>query len=399
MKQIWHRRMASGFLNFLLLFLCQPVSKAFSQPPSDEIEESECESGFESRPLQENYAANFTYAHNYLMRHLPDTDKRLTEERERELIYLYQKETNPRIKEGILITLLSSHINLIRSLAYKAARSWGREDFAEDLIQDTVIFFTDHLKKHDPEKSRINFYILSYAPKMMSKKLSRYISPVLVSERYQEEIRESESIMTPMAFELSTYKPDTGDNIDENNIEDSHLKPVESWAEANESIKQIKDFILALGNTPRQRYILRHRIFSFEPEPSHSIAEKFEIHPSGVAIRVEEKKLIERISALLGNGSLIEQDQIFTEVSRIIEKGNQFPLVNDNEMDWQTEDMAKQIKYLIQEMDSTPEQRNILKNQQAENLAKEAELDEINKYILRYRLMEKPWRTTNSNSY
>lgn len=392
MKQIWRRRMANGFLNLFILLLCQPVPKAFGQLLPDE-KASQCELSLENKILEDVYATDPAYRRNYLIKHLPDTDKWLTEEKERELVYIYQNEKNQIIKERVLIAILSSHINLIRKMAYSISRSWGREDFAEDLIQDAVIRLIKHLNIHDPERGRIVSHILSYMSKFMNKKMARYISPVLVSNKYKKEIEETEDIMLPIATALTTYKPENdNDNIDDNNIEDISLKPVESWTEANEHMNQIKDFILRIGGTPRQRYILRHRIFTFEPEPSHSIAEKFETHPSGVVIGVEEKKLVEKISKHLSNGSPMEQDQIFTEISRIIEAGNPFPLVSDNEMNWQTEDLAKQIKYLIQEMDTSPKQRHILKDQQAESIAKEVGLDEINQYILRYRLMEEPNR-------
>ena len=388
MKQVWRRWMASGFLSFLILFLCQPVHEAFGQQPPDE-DISQCGLNFKNRDSENTYT-DPSYRRNYLIRHLPDTDKWITEEREKELVHLYQEAKDPNKKQQALTEIISGHIKLIGKLAVKTARSWGQEDFAEDLIQDAILRLRRYLNIHDPERSRVVSYILSYMPRIMNKRMVRYTSPVLASDRYREEIEETEGIMIPIASELTTYKPDEGDDIDDNNVEDTQIKPVESWTEANESIKQIENFILQIGDTPRQRYILRHRIFSFEPEPSGLVAEKFELHPSGVAIRSEEKKLMQKIGDYLNNGSSIGQDEIFTEISRIIEEVNPFPPVNGGEINWQTEDLARQIEYLIQEMDNAQEQNRTLKNRQAESLAKEAKLDEISLYTLRHRLMEKP---------
>lgn len=381
MKKTWRRWIAGGILNCLIL--CQPIHKAFGQLPTDEEKISECGLKFKPSALENT-------GRNYLIRHLPDTDKWLTEEREKELVYLYQQAKDPSKKQQALTEIISGHINLIRKLAIKTARKWRQEDLAEDLIQDAILRLRRYLNIHDPERSQVVSYTLTYMPRIMNKRMVRYTSPVLVSDRYREEIEETEDLMIPIASELKTYKPDEGDNIDDNNVEDTQSKSVESWTEANESVKQIENFILQIGDTPRQRYILRHRIFSFEPEPSSLVAEKFDIHPSGVAIRDEEKKLMQKISGYLNNESSIKQDEIFTEIIKRIEEGNPFPLVNGGEINWQTENLARQIEHLIQEMDNSQEQNRTLKNQQAESLAKEAKLDEINLYILRHRLMEKP---------
>lgn len=376
MKKIWHCQVAVGFLKIFLLFLTQPLFGAL------QIEREGCESGFERNISQEDFTRD------YLLRHLPDVDKILTEEREKELVYIYQNGVDQEKKQRALIELLSGHIKLIRKFAYRIAGSWGRRDFAEDLIQDAVFRLTQFIEIHDSESSRIVSYILTYIPKIMNTKMSRYVAPALVSDRYKGDMAETEDFMMPVATELINRTLENGND----DIEDTSLKPVENWAEASESIKQIENFILRIGTTVRERYILRHRVFTFQSEPAPSIAKKFEVHPSGVAIREEEKKLIEKISEYLGNESLIEPEHIFIEVNkRINEEGLPLP-VNNSELDWQTKDLIRQIKYIIQEMDNTSEQRHNLKDQQASSLAEAVGLEEIDQQILRYRLLEEPSR-------
>ena len=394
MKQVWRRRMASRFLKFFLLLLCQPVCKVFSQIESQDIldeEVSQCELSLESIPLQGSFSKDPAYGRNYLVRHLLDKDTWLTREREQELVSIYQNEENKKKKEGALILLLSNYIRPIRNLAYRISSSWGREDLAEDLMQDAIFRITRRLKKYDPEKGSVFTFLFSYLPKRMNSQMADYVSPVLVSDSDRRQLKAKGENPIPLAVSLTTDESNNNNTINGNEIEDTYLiRLIESWVEAEERVEQLKDFILSIGDTPRQRYILRHRIFSFDPESFQSIAKKFETHPSGDSIRREEKQLIEKISVYLGNGSFTNRNEIFIEMHKMITEDGLPRFVIDNKMNWQTEDLAIQIKYLIQEMDSTPEQRSSLKNQQAENIAREMELDEIDRYILRYRLIEEP---------
>ena len=385
-------RLAGGLLNCLILCQALHPHKTEGQSPSDE-KAALCGLSFDTpeRDFTKDLNLEDTdipfYRQNYLVRHLHGTNSRLTAERERELVLIYQQEQDQSKKQQALTEIISGHISLIRRFAVRIARSWDREDFADDLIQDTVERLTQYLTLHDPERSRVVSYIMTYIPNIMHKKIAKYISPVLVSDKYRKKLKESEAITMPIASEFTAYNPDEDDKI----FEDPQGKPVETWASANESVEQIENFIMQIGGTPRQRYILRRRIFSLNPELSSVMAEKFEIHPSGVAIRDEEKKLTQKISGYLNNGvPFAGQDQIFTKIGEIIEEGNPFPVINDAKISWRTEKLAEQIDYLIQEMDNSKEQNSALKNQQADDLAKQAGLDEISLYILRHRLMEKP---------
>ena len=124
--------------------------------------------------------------------------------------------------------------------------------------------------------------------------------------------------------------------------------------------KKLEDFILEMGETPKQIYILRYRIFTFEPEPLLSIAEKFgENHNNNLL--AEEGKLLRKISELLSGKPGMNKDQIFREVVSRIYNGESFVFVNRNEVKWQVK-----------------------------NLTNQAGLNEIESYILRYRFMEEP---------
>ena len=371
MKQVWRRQIAKGFFKIFLLFLCQPLFGTLNT-------EDECELEFKKNTALDDYVLNPMFSQDYLLRHLPYRSKFLTDEEEQELVELYQTTKNHAKKQEIVNKILSNYIRLVIKFARKISNSRGRADLFEDLVQDANWFIMKRLEKHDPRRGSLLPFITAFVPKFMSSKISVYMSPVHVDDEGRKEIKK-QGLSMPITVEITL-------NI--NSETETHHNSIEGWTEANKNMKQIEDFILSLGSTPRQRYILTHRIFTFEPEPSYSIAEKFEIHPSGVAIGVEEKKLIQKISDHLGDGSPMEQDQIFIEVSKRINEGRLPPLMNSSEMDFETKDLVIQIKYLIQEINSTPEQRRALKDQQAENLAKEAGLDEINKYILRYRLLE-----------
>lgn len=376
MKKIWRRRITESFLKIFFLFLCQSLFGTLNTV-------DKCELEFEKNVASDDYVLNPISSQDYLLRHLPYRSQFLTDKEEQELTELYQTTKNHEKKHRAFNKILSNYIRLIIKFAREISNSRRRPDFFEDLIQDANWFIMKRLNNHDATRGPLLPFITTYVPKFMSSQISAYISPVRVDDEGRKEIKK-QGLSMPITADV-----DTNREID-SKIELTFHDFIASWIEANENIKQIEDFILSLGTTPRQRYILRHRIFTLYPEPSYSIAEKFEIHPSGTVIGDEEKKLLKRISDYLGAVQPMEKDQIFIEISKRINEGRLFPLVNSSEMDFETEDLVIQIKYLIQEINSTPEQRRALKDQQAENLAKEAGLDEINTYILRYRLLEEP---------
>ena len=123
--------------------------------------------------------------------------------------------------------------------------------------------------------------------------------------------------------------------------------------------KQVEDFIMEVGNTPRQIYILRNHIFTFYPESSRSIATKFEETHNYILIEV--RQLLRKISEFLSGEPSMDKDQIFREVINRMRNEESFFFVSNNEINWQTE-----------------------------NLIRQAGLNEIEAYILRYRFLEKP---------
>lgn len=368
MKHIWHYYLLGGVFNFLLIFP-QPL---FGNPDI-----RKCESGFKGNISQEDLERILLPVENYLVRHLPDIDKILTEEREKELVYIYQHENDPIKREEALTEILSAQIKLIRKMARTISGSWKRNDYFVDLVQDSIVFVVDRLKEHDPEKSRLASYILNYVPRFMGGKMREYVSPVFVSRKYRKTIEQTEDIAAPSSVEL---KPS---NMEDNEPIYDYIP--ENQVEVNENLHQIKRFILQIGGTAEQRYILRHRIFTFHPQSLEFIGKKLGTHQTSVGEM--EKTILQKISEHFGNGQIIESVQVLVQIENEIDEGTLTDFVDDSETDWQLDYLTKQIKYFLQKAQNA-KHKQILKQNQIETLATQLELDELGKYILTHRLLE-----------
>lgn len=269
----------------------------------------------------------------------------LSKEREEELITEWQETEN----NAALSEILSSHIKLIRRYARQVSNDWKSPDFFQDLMSEAMLLIQKQLKNHDIKKGRLSSYLRSWLPFALHKIMYDYISPVAIDQKGRKEEK-----APPSTVSLSDSSWDVEVPEDDTSFHQTYLF---------ERMKWLDKLIEQIGFTPRQRYILRFRIFkeTQDQETALSIAKKFGV--SDQTIFREEKQLLKRIWEHLGSNpsvSYANKAQVALEAGRLSGEGVPVSIENETQTD------ESSIKKLIA----------LLK------------LNEIQQYILRHRFLK-----------